>query len=118
MNKRQMGKMMRGAFTLSALSLSAADLTLVGDGTAVWNRSTANWKDANGHETRYADGDNVTIGGEDFTGTAVTLGAEWLDPGNVVFSNEQESFSRRPRTSSGSGRTRSPCPNGAAVRCA
>lgn len=90
MNKRQMGKMMRGAFTLSALSLSAADLTLVGDGTAVWNRSTANWKDANGQETRYADGDNVTIGGEDFTGVAVTLGAEWLDPGNVVFSNEQE----------------------------
>ena len=90
MNKRQMGKMMRGAFTLSALSLSAADLTLVGDGTAVWNRSTANWKDANGQETRYADGDNVTIGGEDFTGTAVTLGAEWLNPGNVVFSNEQE----------------------------
>lgn len=36
MNKRQMGKMMRGAFTLSALSLSAANLTLVGDGTAVW----------------------------------------------------------------------------------
>lgn len=89
MNKRQMGKMMRGAFTLSALSLSAADLTFVGDGTAVWNRSTANWKDANGQEMRYADGDNVTIGGEDFTGTAVTLGAEWLDPGNVVFSNEQ-----------------------------
>ena len=87
MNKRQMGKMMRGAFTLSALSLSAADLTLVGDGTAVWNRSTVNWKDANGQETRYADGDNVMIGGEDFTGVAVTLGAEWLGRARRVRSN-------------------------------
>ena len=115
MNKRQMGKMMRGAFTLSALSLSAADLTLVGDGTAVWNRSTANWKDANGQETRYADGDNVTIGGEDFTGTAAPNG--WI-PEMSCSATSRKSFSRRPRTSSGSGRTRSPCPNGAAVRCA
>lgn len=67
----------------------AADLTLTGSGTVKWNRTDAVWKNSAGDLQTYTDGDNVLIGGTEFSGEIVQLDT-WLNPGHVVFSNEQE----------------------------
>ena len=56
-----------GKFILMALAvalcagLSAGDLVWTGSASATWDKSTANWTNANGVAVAFADGDGITM---------------------------------------------------------
>ena len=58
--KRNMKRLTLMAAMLCA-GLSAGDLVWTGSASATWDKSTANWTNANGVAVAFADGDNVTI---------------------------------------------------------
>ncbi len=68
------------------VGLSAGDLVWTGSASATWDKSTANWTNANGVAMAFADGDNVTID-TSFAAVArptITVSAA-IAPGSVTF---------------------------------
>ena len=66
--------------------LSAGDLVWTGAASATWDKSTANWTNANGVAVAFADGDNVTIDTSLAAVVRPTITvATAITPGSVTF---------------------------------
>ena len=70
--------------SVMALSLVAADLTLVGDGAAVWTSSSMIWTNSAGASVAFSAGDNILVSSDCFTGPSLQMDGRF-NPGNVVF---------------------------------
>lgn len=70
--------------SVMALSLVAADLTLVGDGAAVWTSSSTIWTNSAGASVAFSAGDNILVSSDCFTGPSLQMDGRF-NPGNVVF---------------------------------
>ena len=77
-------KMMIMVFFSAATAVSAADLTLVGDGAAVWTTTSPIWTNASGGNVTFAEGDNILISTDYFTGPSLRMDGRF-NPGRVVF---------------------------------